>query len=418
MLEEILNKENMTLALKRVISNKGACGVDGMNVEELRPYINLHWAFIRVELLDGSYKPSPVKKVEIPKPDGGKRMLGIPTVLDRLIQQGIAQKLSELFDKDFSNSSFGFRPNRSAHQAVFQAREYINQGYRKVIELDLEKFFDNVNHDRLMRILARRIEDKRVLKLIRKYLSCGIMFNGIISSRDSGTPQGSPLSPILSNIVLDELDKELERRELKFIRYADDISIYVKSYDAANRVKERITKFIEKTLKLKINQEKSKISRADDSNLLGFSFYYDKNGCQIRVSERSKQRMKKEIKRLTSRRWSISLEDRLTSLNQKLRGWVNYFRIAKCQNFLKNIEEWTRFRLRMCVYKTWKRVRTRIKNFLGLGLCKDKAIAYANTRKSYCRTAHSFILTTTLNNQYFKDKGFINLVSEYLKWQS
>jgi group II intron reverse transcriptase/maturase len=283
-----------------------------------------------------------------------------------------------------------------------------------VIEFDLEKFFDKVNHDRLMTTLARRIADKRLLKLIRKYLETGIMSDGIVSSRTEGTPQGSPLSPILSNIVLDELDKELERRGHKFVRYADDLSIYVRSAKSAERVKESITRFIEGKLKLKVNQTKSKISRPQDSNLLGFSFYSDKDGYQIRISDKSFQKIKDKVKKLTSRSWSISIEERLKLLNQTTAGWVNYFSIAKCQKRLKDLDSWIRFRIRMCVWKTWKKTRTRISNLMKLGLDEIRAYMFGNTRKGICRTAHSPILHRTLTNNYIRDLGYVTLESVYL----
>jgi group II intron reverse transcriptase/maturase len=418
MLDEILSKENMTRALKRVESNKGACGIDGMPVNKFRPFLNERWAFIKSELLDGTYKPSPVRKVEIPKPDGSKRMLGIPTVLDRLIQQAIAQKIDEIYDKGFSDNSFGFRPKRSAHQAVRRVQEYLNAGNKTVIEFDLEKFFDRVNHDRLMTTLARRITDKRLLKLIRKYLETGIMAEGIVKPRTEGTPQGSPLSPILSNIVLDELDKELEKRGHKFVRYADDLSIYVRSAKSSIRVKESITRFIERKLKLKVNQTKSKISRPMKSNLLGFSFYKDTNGWQARISQKSYLKFKQKVKELTLRNESISLEERITRLNKTIVGWVNYFKISKCLKNLKTMDKWIRFRIRMCVWKTWKKTRTRITNLVRLGLSRNEAYMYGNTRKGYCRIAHSPIMTRVMTNKYFKELGYTSLEGVYLKWQS
>jgi len=273
MLEEIFGKENMTKAFKKVLANKGACGVDAMGVEELQAHMNKHWSTIKTRLLEGKYIPNAVREVEIPKPNGGKRKLGIPTVTDRLIQQSIAQRLNQIYDKEFSEYSYGFRPGKSAHQAVRQAERYINEGNKFVVEIDLEKFFDKVNHDRLMQQLSRRIEDKRLLKLIRRYLTKGIMAEGVVNRRTEGTPQGSPLSPLLSNIVLDELDKELESRGHKFVRYADDCSVYLQSMKAATRVLESLTGFIEGKLKLKVNGEKSKVSPATKSNLLGFTFY-------------------------------------------------------------------------------------------------------------------------------------------------
>ena len=415
MLEEVLSRENMKNALKRVKSNKGTSGVDGMKIEEMNEYLKEHWLDIKTEILSGTYKPSAVKKVEIPKPNGGKRMLGIPTVVDRLIQQAISQYLQQIYDKGFSESSYGFRPKRSAHQAVQQAQNYLNAGYTYVIELDLEKFFDMVSHDRLMSTLMRKIQDKKLLKLIHKYLKAGMMSDGKVERREKGTPQGSPLSPLLSNIVLDELDKELERRGHKFVRYADDLSIYVRSMKAAERVKESIYKFIEGKMKLKVNREKSKISRPNKSSLLGFSFYKDAKGWQIRISKKSYLRLKTEVRRLTSRNWSIGIEARLGLLSNKIRGWVSYFRIAKCRNRLKDLDSWIRFRLRMCIWKTWKKVKTRIANLVRLGMDNYHAYINGNTRKGYCRIAHSRILTSTLKNDYFANLGYVSLESIYLK---
>jgi RNA-directed DNA polymerase len=415
MLEEILSRENMTKAFKRVKSNKGAAGVDGMTVDELHPYLNASWPFIKAEILEGTYRPSPVKKVEIPKADGSKRTLGIPTVLDRLLQQAISQKLTEYYDEGFSESSYGFRPKRSAHQAVRRAQEYLNGGNKIVIELDLEKFFDKVNHDRLMMILSKRIHDKRLLKVIRKYLTAGIMEEGVIKERTEGTPQGSPLSPILSNIILDELDKELEKRGHKFVRYADDCSIYVRSMKSAERVKESITRFIEGKMKLKVNREKSRISTSKESNLLGFSFYRDGEGYQIRISNKAYKNFKTRIRKLTSKRWSISIEERLKMLNKYNRGWVNYFRLAKCRTHLVKLDGWIRFRLRMCIWKSWKTIKNRITQLVKLGMDSFHALLNGNTRKKYCRVAHSGILTVTLTNKFFTDLGYADLEGIYLK---
>jgi RNA-directed DNA polymerase len=414
MLEEILSRENMTKAFKRVKSNKGTSGIDGMTVDELQLFLQPNWSFIKTEILEGKYKPSPVKKVEIPKADGSKRRLGIPTVLDRLIQQAISQKMTEIYDSGFSESSYGFRPKRSAHQAVRQAQIYLNEGRATVIELDLEKFFDRVNHDRLMMILERRIHDKRVLKMIRKYLKAGIMENGLVIDRREGTPQGSPLSPILSNIVLDELDKELEQRGHKFVRYADDCSIYVRSMKSAERVKESITRFIEEKMKLKVNQDKSKISTGNKSTILGFSFYRDRKGCQIRISAKTYSKFKTTVRKLTSRRWSISIEERLKRLNQYNKGWINYFKIAKCQKHLTDLDGWIRFRLRMCIWKSWKTIKNRTAQLIKLGMDKLHAYMNSNTRKMYCRVAHSGILNTTLTNKFFTNLGYAALEGIYL----
>lgn len=297
MLEEILDIRNITRAFKQVTANKGAGGIDGMQTDELRDYLNANWPILRESILDGSYKPQPVRKVEIPKPNGGTRMLGIPTVIDRLLQQSISQWLTLLYDYDFSRYSYGFRAKRNAHQAVVQAQEFLNLGYEWIIELDLEKFFDKVHHDRLMSKLAMKIPDKRTLKLIRSYLTSGIMEGGIVSQRMEGTPQGSPLSPLLSNIVLDELDKELSNRGHRFVRYADDCSIYVKSEKSGQRVLGSITKYIEDKLKLTVNRDKSKVSRPSDSTLLGFSFYKSREGWEIRIAPKSFVKIKKKIRR-------------------------------------------------------------------------------------------------------------------------
>lgn len=415
MLDQILERDNLHRALKRVISNGGSGGVDGMKVDELQPYLSTHWAFIKAEILEGSYKPGAVKMVEIPKPGGGMRMLGIPTVLDRFIQQGISQKLQEIYDPGFSEYSYGFRPGRSTHQAVMQAQQYLNQGYTYVVETDLEKFFDVVSHDRLLYILSKTIEDKRLLNLIRKYLKAGIMSDGKVEARSKGTPQGSPLSPLLSNIVLDELDKELEKRGHKFVRYADDLSIYVRSRKSAERVKESIFGFIESRLKLKVNRTKSKICRPRQSSILGFSFYKDSRGWQLRISDKSYRNFKSKVRKLTSRRWSISMEERLKRLTMLIRGWVNYFKIANCKSRLRDLDSWIRFRLRMCIWKTWKKVKTRITNLVILGMDEFHAYINGNTRKGYCRIAHSGILHTTLTNEYFTNLGYVSLEGIYLK---
>jgi group II intron reverse transcriptase/maturase len=289
MLEEIVDIRNVQKALRRVVANKGAAGIDGMQVEELRDYLTVYWQTLRRDILEGKYRPQAVRKVEIPKPTGGTRMLGIPTVVDRLLQQALAQWLSPQYEEEFSACSYGFREGRSAHQAVLQAQINLNEGYEWVVELDLEQFFDRVNHDRLMAVLAKRIADKRTLKLIRSYLSSGIMEGGVVSPRREGTPQGSPLSPVLSNIVLNELDEELQARDHRFVRYADDCTIYVKSEKAAQRVLETITQYIESKLKLKVNRQKSKVSRPEDSTLLGFSFSRSERGWQIRIAPKSSE---------------------------------------------------------------------------------------------------------------------------------
>ena len=336
MLEEILDRRNIEKALVRVEFNKGTAGIDGMQWNELRSYINTQWQVLRQSVLESSYEPSPVRKVEIDKPQGGKRMLGIPTVVDRMLQQAIAQWLTPMYEAEFSKRSYGFRPNRNAHQAVLQAEQYLHEGKTWVIELDLENFFDKVNHDRLMSKLSDRITDKRTLKLIRSYLTSGIMEGGVISTRSEGTPQGSPLSPLLSNIILDELDKELEKRQHSFVRYADDISVYTQSETAANRVMNSIIKFIEEKLLLKINREKTKVSRPEESMLLGFSFRTYKGRWIIKVARKTAHRIKRKFKEITKRNAPLSEEERITKLNTIIKGWVNYFIIAKAKTLMKH----------------------------------------------------------------------------------
>jgi RNA-directed DNA polymerase len=415
MLEEIVSRENMTEAFHRVKSNKGAAGIDGMTVDKLQSYLSESWSPIKAEILEGSYKPKCVKQVIIPKPKGGERELGIPTVLDRLIQQAISQRLHQLYDNGFSENSYGFRPKRNAHQAVQKAKEYLNEGNIYVIELDLEKFFDRVNHDKLMNILSRKVSDKRLLKLIRSYLQSGIMIGGIATKREEGTPQGSPLSPLLSNIILDELDKELEKRGHKFVRYADDCSIYVKSIKAAGRVKESITKYIEAKLLLRVNREKTRISLPNENRLLGFSFYRDKDGYQIRISPQSLKRLKEKLRSLTSRRKAQGLSERLKALSVVTRGWVSYYKIAKAKSHMQKLDEWLRVRLRMCIWKQWKRIRTKIRELLKLGMNQIKAIQGGLTSLGYCRVAHSPILSSTLTNDYFTQRGYVSFTNVYLK---
>jgi RNA-directed DNA polymerase len=415
MLEEIVSRENMTKAFKRVKANKGAAGIDGMQVEELQSYLRHAWLFIKAEILEGSYKPKSVKQVTIPKPNGGERKLGIPTVVDRLIQQAISQRLTQVYDYGFSKNSYGFRPGRNAHQAVHKAQEYLNEGNIYVIELDLEKFFDRVNHDKLMTLLSRKISDKRVLKLIRRCLTSGIMIGGIASKREEGTPQGSPFSPLLSNIILDELDKELEKRGHHFVRYADDCSIYVKSRKAAERVKESLTKYIETRLLLRVNREKTRISLPHESTLLGFSFYRDKQGYQIRIAAKSLYRIKEKLRQMTSRRKPQGLSQRLQALGTVITGWVNYFKIAKAKRHMQEMDEWIRVRLRMCVWKQWKRIRTRIRELVNLNVNHEKAVQWGLTSLGYCRVAHSPILQSTLANDYFVQRGYISFTSVYLR---
>nr|BAD18275.1 reverse transcriptase-maturase-endonuclease of group II intron Bh.Int [Shouchella clausii] len=412
MLERILSRENLIQALERVEKNKGSYGVDEMDVKSLRLHLHENWTSIRNEIIEGSYFPKPVRRVEIPKPNGGVRKLGIPTVMDRFLQQAIAQILTQLYDPTFSERSFGFRPHRRGHNAVRQAKQWMKEGYRWVVDIDLEKFFDKVNHDRLMRKLSSRIQDPRVLQLIRRYLQTGVMERGLVSPNTEGTPQGGPLSPLLSNIVLDELDNELEKRGLKFVRYADDCNIYVRSKRAGLRIMESVTSFIETRLKLKVNREKSAVDRPWNRKFLGFSFTRGKDP-KMRVSEESVKRLKQRIRELTSRRHSMKMSDRLRRLNRYLTGWLGYYQLVDTPSILAQIDAWIRRRLRMIRWKEWKTTSARQKNLVRLGIKKAKAWQWANSRKGYWRVAHSPIMDYALNSEYWKGQGLMSLAERY-----
>lgn len=383
-----------------------------MPVQTLRQHILENWETIKSQILNGTYEPQPVRRVEIPKPDGGVRLLGIPTVTDRLIQQAISQILSKEYDPTFSDHSYGFRPNRSAHDAVRKAKGYLKVGYRWVIDMDLEKFFDKVNHDRLMGTLAKRISDKPLLKLIRKYLQAGVMINGVISSTEEGTPQGGPLSPLLSNIVLDELDKELEKRGHKFVRYADDCNIYVKTERAGLRVMASVQRFIEGKLRLKVNEKKSAVDRPWNRKFLGFSFTNHKEP-KVRIAKLSLVRMKKKIREITSRKMPYSIEYRIEKLNQYLIGWCGYFALADTPSIFKALDGWIKRRLRMCLWKNWKNPRTRVRNLIRLKVPYGKAYEWGNTRKGYWRISKSPILHRTLGNSYWESQGLKSLQVRY-----
>lgn len=412
LMEQILSRENLIRALNRVVQNKGSHGVDGMPAQNLRAHVIEHWDTMKMELLSGTYQPQPVRRVKIPKPDGGVRLLGIPTVIDRFIQQAIAQVLSSIYDPTFSDHSYGFRPKRSAHGAVKRAKGYIAEGNRWVVDIDLEKFFDRVNHDKLMGLLAKRIEDKRLLKLIHKYLKTGIMINGVVTDNEEGTPQGGPLSPLLSNIVLDELDKELEKRGHQFVRYADDCNIYVKTYKAGNRVMKSVTSYLEGKLKLKVNVNKSAVARPWRRKFLGFSFT-NHTEPKVRIAKTSVSRMKDKIRDITSRKKPYSMEVRIQKLNQYLMGWCGYFALADTPNIFKTLESWIRRRLRMCVWKSWKKPGTKVRKLVGLGIPKGKAHEWGNSRKSYWRISKSPILHRALGNSYWSSQGLKSLVSRY-----
>lgn len=413
LLEEVLERNNMLLALKRVISNKGSHGVDGMKTDELREHIKKHWETIKAKILETRYNPSPVRRKEISKPDGGVRLLGIPTVQDRLIQQAIAQVLSRIYEPLFSDNSFGFRPRRGAKNAITKSKQYVNEGNRWVIDMDLEKFFDKVNHDILMSKLEKKIKDKRLLTLIRKYLKSGVFINGLTVLSEEGTPQGGPLSPLLANIMLDEVDKELEKRGHKFCRYADDNNVYVKSKRAGVRVMKSLTNLIENKLKLKVNKNKSAVDFVSRRKFLGFSFYFAKSGAEIRIHEKSIKRLKEKIKIYTNRNKGISMEYRLLKLNQVSRGWINYYGIANARGKLTELDGWIRRRLRACIWKQWKKISTKQRNLVKLGINKYKAWEYANTRKGYWRISKSPILSKSLTNKYLESLGFVSLTQTY-----
>lgn len=415
LLEKIIHKDNLNNAYKRVKKNKGSHGIDKMGVDELLTYLKENGDQLKQSILEESYKPVPVRRVEIPKSDGKKRPLGIPTVVDRVVQQAIAQVLSPIFEAKFSDNSYGFRPNRSAKQAVLKCKEYMDSGYRWAIDIDLEKYFDTVNHDKLIGLIYKEVKDIRVITLIRKYLNAGVMINGITNATTEGVPQGGNLSPLLSNIMLNELDKELEKRGLHFCRYADDCNIYVKSKKSALRVMESITRFIEKDLKLKVNREKSKVDRPWKLKYLGYTFYPKKGEMGIRVHTNSIKKLKDKLKSITGRSNAMSMEYRALKLRQTIIGWVEYFNLADMKKVLKDLDEWLRRRIRLCYWKQWKRIKTKHDSLVKLGINNYKAWEYANTRKGYWRISASPILSKSLTNQYLKEQGFITLSERYLR---
>src|SRR6266496_4008800 len=409
LMEEVCERKNCQQALARVKSNKGSAGVDGMTVEQLPAYLKQHWVAIREQLLRGTYKPQPVKRVEIPKPDGGRRKLGIPTVLDRFIQQAVMQVLQRSWDGTFSDSSYGFRPGRSAHQAVAKAQQYLADGYGWVVDLDLEKFFDRVNHDRLMARLAQRVSDQRMLKLIRAFLRAGVMEDGLVSPVDEGTPQGGPLSPLLSAIVLDELDRELERRGHRFVRYADDSNIYVRSRRAGERVMTSIAKFITRKLKLKVNDEKSAVDRPGVRKFLGFSFTWQREP-KRRLAPKAIARFKQRVRELTRRTRGVSLETMVQQLSRYLIGWRGYFAFCQTPSVLQSLEAWVRRRLRSVVWKQWRRGKVRFAELSKRGVGKDLAAQTAGSPHGPWRLSNSPVLAIALPNAYFAALGLPSLV--------
>lgn len=416
LLETIVEDANIEKAIQRVVSNKGSGGVDKMQVAEVRTHFAQNWSYLKKLIMEGHYSPKAVKRVEIPKDNGKKRGLGIPTVTDRVIQQAIVQVLTPIFEPLFSENSYGFRPRRNAHQAVQKVVSYANEGYRYTIDLDLEKYFDTVNHSRLIQILSNTIKDGRVISLIHKYLNAGVVVKHKFEETTKGVPQGGPLSPLLSNIYLNEFDKEMERRGNRCVRYADDCVLLFKSERSALRVKETVTRYLEEKLYVKVNQEKTTVAYITKIKFLGFGFYIEKSdNVRVTVHKKTKEKMKKRIREITKRNRPISSIQLSYELELFIRGWVNYYKIADMKKFLKETDEWSRRRIRMIYWKRWKRIRTRYRNLQKLGINKPKAWEWANTRKSYWRISisNSFILTRALTNDRLKSWGFISALDYY-----
>lgn len=417
LLNQILDLENFDLAVKQVKRNKGSAGVDGMSVDQIQGYLALNKDELLKSIRSRTYKPEPVLRVEIPKPDGDVRLLGIPTVKDRVIQQAVAQIITPLFDKQFSDHSYGFRPRRYAEMAIIKGLEYMNDGYEWIVDIDLERFFDTVNHDRLMNLVARTVEDGDVISLIRKFLVSGVQIDEEYKETIIGTPQGGNLSPLLSNIMLHELDIELENRGLRFVRYADDCIIMAKSQMAANRIMRSITRFIEEKLGLIVNTSKSKVTKPNnpDFKFLGFGFYNDYYARQYKAKphHKSVENFKYKLKQLTRRNWSVDTKYRVDRINQVIRGWVNYFKIGYMKNLLKKIDAHLRLRLRACIWTKWKTAKNRRKNLIKLGVKKSKAYEHSHSSKGVIRVAYSWILTTTITNERLARFGLISGLEHY-----
>ena len=413
LLERILDRNNLNQAYLKVKKNGGSAGIDGMTVEEMLSYLKIHREELLEALRSERYKPKAVKRVEIPKPDGGKRMLGVPTVIDRMIQQAIVQVLQPIYEPLFSENSYGFRPKRSAHQAIKQALKYCNEGYRQVVDLDLAKYFDTVNHEILIGMLRKQIKDERVIRLIRKYLKSGVMINGLISPTTEGTPQGGNLSPLLSNIYLTAFDRMLESRGHKFVRYADDCNIYVKSRRAAERVMINCTKFLEGKLKLKVNRNKSQVGSPLRLKFLGFSMYKTGKKAGIRPHGKSIKKFKDKIRELTSRKQARSIEVILKRLKRYTVGWLGYYSIADMESHIKRLNEWIRRRIRQIYWKQWKRIKTRHDNLVKLGIDNENAWKWANSRKAYWRISNSQVLAMSLTNKYLASVGYDDILERY-----
>ncbi len=418
LITKVLEYSNIQRAYKQVVSNKGSQGVDGVTTKELQVYMQEHWSRIAQEITKGHYCPQAVLGVEIPKPNGGKRLLGIPTVIDRLIQQAVHQVLQPMYDYEFSEFSYGFRKGKNAHQGVLQALNYINEGYQDIIDLDLKQFFDIVNQDYLMSLLNRKIKDKMLMKLIRRFLQSNMMIGGLSEQRSKGTPQGSPLSPLLSNIILNELDKELTNRGLRFIRYADDCSIFVKSKRSSERVLKKVTKLIVTKLHLQVNHQKTAICRPVTYFVLGYGFVstYKKNEkgkYKLRVSPKSFNRMKQKVKQLTRKTSPLSFTERISRLTIFVRGWVNYYKYANMTTKLKSLDTWVRSRLRYCIWKHWKKPNKRMRSYIRLGIAKGQAYAWSRSRMGGWATALSPIMKTTITVERLLKRGYLSFSAQF-----
>jgi RNA-directed DNA polymerase len=412
LLERVVASENMRRAWKRVKANQGAPGIDRMTLEQADAWLRTNWPTLRASLLDGSYHPLPVRQKAIPKPSGGERLLGIPVVIDRLIQQAIAQILTPIFDPGFSRWSFGFRPARSAHQALRQVQAFLREGVRIAVDLDLEKFFDRVQHDVLMSRVARKVADKRLLALIGRFLRAGVWVDGIVQPTELGTPQGGPLSPLLANILLDNLDQELERRGLRFARYADDLVILVKTERAAQRVKASITRYLTRVLRLTVNEQKSRVAPISKCVFLGFTFY---RGTKLRWSDQAFADFRHRLKRLTGRSWGVSMAYRLAKLAQYLRGWMGYFGISDSYRPVPELDHWLRRRVRMCYWKQWRYARPKVRNLLALGTSQKQAIFTAISRKSYWHLSKTLATQSGMTNEWLKQQGLLSIRDLWVK---